>query len=259
MKKRILFVFIVAFTTIVLSLGVLYIHVRADWLAKYQVDTDIKGYRLSHPAPYANSPYWSVAFVLEYDKLSAHLNQWGYFEYNDFHGTYYNTDNGLRRTVGQPLVYAHTIWLFGNSGTLDPYVPDAYTMASQLQALLPHQRVMNMGMGGAHVNAELLSLQHTHIRPGDAVIFIDGGMDMQDNTPIDRYWKTVNSAHEYALARGASFQHYIQPCYDMAFEQPLTGPRFTVPVSMFVDHGCHMQEHGDSIVAQTLFDVLTTF
>src|SRR5256885_205397 len=65
-------------------------------------DNALRAFRLSHPAVYASSPYWSREFVLEYDKLHWSLTDKGYWQTDDFHGDYYNITNGIRRTVGQP-------------------------------------------------------------------------------------------------------------------------------------------------------------
>src|SRR5579872_5116348 len=69
----------------------------------------------THPAAYANSVYYSTAFLDE--RIAApHALDADYFEHlGDIHGTWVNVTNGWRATTGQPAGASHTVWMFGNS------------------------------------------------------------------------------------------------------------------------------------------------
>jgi hypothetical protein len=216
----------------------------------------VKAYRLTHPTPYADSPYWSKAFVMEIYNLTEHLTDQDYWIMDDYKGTWYNVTDGRRLVIGVPAHYDHTIWLFGNSGIFDPYVPDAYTAASQLQALANaagyRYRVVNLGVDAASIVSEYQRLKYTAVKPGDVVVFIDGAIDVQGNTPVSQYWSSVAKAKVYALGLGAAWYHFVQP-YASARLAPLGGNQISVPPTMFVDDGAHMNEHGDAIAAHAIY------
>lgn len=126
-------------------------------------------YRLSNPLPYQQSPYYSADFIHE---MAAFLGADG-----DFHGRWFNRTGPERYTVGQPEQYTNSIYLFGSSTTMNPEVPDGYTIASYLQRLLPAYRVVNLGAVGQWSKVQLALLQTLPLRPGDTVIFYDGLAD----------------------------------------------------------------------------------
>lgn len=192
------------------------------------------------------------------------LNPHGYWQNPESHAGAKTYDaDGSRHTARQPAHYEQTIWLFGNSGTEDPFVDDAHTMASQLQALLLASgyrwRVVNHSVGGQKISGELAWLKDTPVRPGDMVVFIDGSMDRLIDTPLPRYQASIESARAYAHQAGALFYHFAQPYIDPAWCCAQMGaPRLYVPPGDFVDTS-HMTAAGDSIVALALYRALTTF
>lgn len=219
----------------------------------------IRDYRLSRPAPYADSPYWSREFVLEYDKLHFALTPGGWWAAQEYHGIWYNFNaGGERLVIGTPTHYTHTIWLYGNSGLQDPYVPDAYTAASQLQAFLPAYRIVNRGSGAQLVSGELAWLKASPPAPGDMVIYVDGMMDILGKTSAARYWQQVYGAQEYTRSRGAMFLHFLQAYADPDYMDAYGKPFVDVPSGDFLD-GPHINERGDAIVAAALYRALTTF
>lgn len=211
-----------------------------------------RAYRLSRPPAYAHSVYWSEAFVLEHDQLQMTFVD-NYWREDDFHGKYYTIENGIRRTVGQPVRYAHTIWLAGNSAVFDPYVPDAYTMATQLQAIVPRDwRVVNLGLNGQPTSHEFEWLKMQPIAPGDIVVLIDGKIDV--DTPVDHYKEVVKSMRTWVQARGATFYHFMQAIqdsrYDAVFSQMAEAEamRLYAPADTFIDWA-HTNEIGGAIIA----------
>ncbi len=109
--------------------------------------------------------------------LTYETGRTGYLAPADFSGKLYHVKDGIRLTVGNPKVYEHTIWMFGNSSLLGFNVPDADTIPSQLQALLPDYRVLNLSAEGQLARGELAWLKEVPLRAGDSVIFMDGSTD----------------------------------------------------------------------------------
>lgn len=221
----------------------------------------------------------------EITQISERLTDDGYWVVNDFHGGFYNIDNGARRTAGQPTAYTHTLYLFGNSGTFDPYVPDHLTMASQLQARLVETgfqwRVVNLAVSGALSSDEALRLKHTPLQAGDIVIFIDGAMDNKTHEDCDtrlatwqllcnaywlafpgtpdvtRYVRNGQQAQVYAQAHGAQFYRFVQPYSIAEAMAKWPGRHLIVPPQGFVE-GSHLNARGDSLLAAQIFDALTS-
>lgn len=218
----------------------------------------------------------------EDNQIGAFLSDYGAWLPGDFHGTYINVDDHARRTTGQPAHYDHTVWLFGNSGLFDPYVADAQTMASQLQALVLASgwRVVNLGVGGYKSADEYKRLTHTPIEPGDVVIFVDGAMDADVPSPcvsqlatfviacqivwhyvahpadVSGYPVNIGRARAYTISAHAEFFHFVQPTLDPL--PPLPGLHLYAPPSDFINNP-HLNAHGDAALARSLFDALTTF
>ena len=212
-----------------------------------------------------------------------------YTVYGDFHGLYYNIDNGFRRTVGQPTHYDSTIWLFGNSQTFDQAVPDAQTMASALQALYNangfHVRIMNAGIEGAQVQEMYQRLLDIDVRPQDTVMFLDGGIDAYnsarnrcdwntpfavvqlicygiDHAPIDsasiaaQINRYEGRAWTYTRNHGALFFHFIQPDIDNTYVGVLPGIHLVVPSWGFAER-LHLNPAGDKLLAHEVYDMIT--
>jgi len=227
-----------------------------------------------------------AAAQAEIVKLHMSLTPDGYWVQSDFAGTFYNIQNNQRRTVGQPARFVRSVWLFGNSGTFDPYVDDAHTMASQLQALLNASgyawRVVNLGASGQFSSGDLARLKDTPVRAGDIIVFIDGSMDMTTHDSCsDRlatyymacawYWsvhpsapdvarfaRNIASARAYTHAAGAQFIQFVQPYIATHYLDVLPGPHIYLPPSDFVDSS-HMNAQGDAVVARVLYDSVAAF
>ena len=98
----------------------------------------------------------------------------GYYVSDDFTSAEVNTRNGARVTTHQPMNSIHTLWLFGNSVAYGLFVPDDDTIASRLQSLFPHWRIVNQSTSGQSVRGQVAWLKQTPIKPGDIVVFVDG-------------------------------------------------------------------------------------
>lgn len=89
-------------------------------------------------------------------------------------------ENAIRRTIKAPLANAKKVFLFGGSTMWGTGVPDQYTIASQLQALLgPSYDVYNYGET-AFVSVQELNLLLEQLSKGekpDIVVFYDGVND----------------------------------------------------------------------------------
>jgi hypothetical protein len=228
----------------------------------------------------APGPEQPAYLQTEWQSIPVYMSPDGW-AFRDFHGRYYNIDNGLRRVTRQPLVYTSTVYLYGNSGMFDPDVPDEATTASQLQALFNAQgypvRVVNRAMTGVTVSGELIRLKETPIQRGDTVLFVDGAMDITNPScdsnlavltvvcqsvprptgydKVGDYLRTIERAHVYATSRGVYFYKLVQPCAGWHGMTPF-GAAIDVPADDFVN-GCHMSPAGDAIAARALFDALT--
>lgn len=123
---------------------------------------------------------WPDEFYAEIKQAnSAMLDPSGLLLPGDSHGQYYNVTNGLRRTTDQPTGVTRTLYIFGNSTVFNPYLPDRFTLPSQLQRLISTYRVVNMGYNGATALIELTRLRSVVLQPGDVVVFYDGPSDIE--------------------------------------------------------------------------------
>jgi hypothetical protein len=149
------------------------------------------------PPPYQNSTYWSPEFVQERFEVAGKLNLGSEgFTTLDYSGQYYNVVNGQRVTTGQPSNYTNTIYLTGASNIFDIEVPDNYTIASQIQAIVGEEyRVENLGviaMGNHQIAQRIRSLS---LIPGDIVILYEGWNDYKGVIP------KIVDAHKTPLCR----------------------------------------------------------
>lgn len=208
----------------------------------------------------------------EYDRIPVVMGA-NYWLPGDFHGVYFTIDNGIRRTVGQPVDYGYTIWIFGNSSTFDWNVTDADTMTSQLQSLFNaagyHARIVNMAVPSYRLSTELARLRDTRIQPGDIVIFIDGAAEGRAvivngdslQATVVAYSHFLSQAQAYSAAHHALFFHFIQPYVDdslQSFYSLIPGHQIRIQQSGFVELA-HLNELGDALVAGALYRAITEF
>lgn len=221
----------------------------------------------------------------QFANLKLHEESFG-FVFEDYRGDDYSVVDGERGVTGQPAKYRHTLWIFGNSATFDPYTHDSETMASRLQSLLPNVRVMNLSMPSATASYELARLKLIPLYPADTVMFIDGtgdggfvqrscpdGFDFLSNTALyklacqtltphndpatmGRYWRLIDDAQVYTTSRGAGFEHLIQACQHS--ELPDKGYHLTALSEDYIDD-CHFNVGGDIRIAREVYDYLTRF
>ena len=156
-------------------------NLAAEWTISQRFGPDITQFRRSRPAAYASSPFYSLDFIDEQTGLSESWHPGETFSGWDsnFHGHYFNTDHGIRRTAFQPVTAIHTVWMLGNSTLFDYEVPDDLTISSQLQKRFnsvygPHFRVVNLGQTGLGVVENVALLKKLPLQRGDIVIQYDG-------------------------------------------------------------------------------------
>lgn len=142
-------------------------------------------FRSDRPEPYRDAAYFSGDFLVE---SFAHPGGWTMkpgtdrLYPDDFHGRWFNTDQGIRRTLFQPAVAAQTVYLFGGSTVFNSEVPDEFTIASQLQRLVggvADVAVVNLGVTSVHSGQQLSRLKaDVDLAQGDVVVFYDGVNDV---------------------------------------------------------------------------------
>ena len=137
------------------------------------------------PEPYRDSPYYGEEFRAERKEFSDLVETGrGTVERSiggvlvrtnaDYAGRYITIVDGRRVTPGGPAT-GPRILLFGGSTILDAEVPDAYTVAAQLQTLVGDAyRVENYGVSGASLGANVDWMAHADLGEGDVVVTLSG-------------------------------------------------------------------------------------
>src|SRR5689334_7259212 len=90
-----------AIVVIVVAILLVMYNLAADATIGARFGPDISQFRRSRPAAYASSPFYSLDFIDEQTALSESWHQgdtWSGWDSN-FHGRYFNTDHGMRRTA----------------------------------------------------------------------------------------------------------------------------------------------------------------
>jgi hypothetical protein len=197
----------------------------------------------------------SSVFLAEYHAQATILADAGYWKMRDFAGLYYHFKDGERVVTGGSRSARYTLWLFGNSGLMDPWLADADTAATRLQALLPAYRVRNRSASAQAIAGQLAWLRETPVGAGDLVVFVDGVSDR--NTP--NVLALIAAAKAYTQARGGAFWHFRQPYVGAnAYIAHMPGLSLTVPDAHFIE-GAHMDAYGAAIEAQQIYRELTTY
>lgn len=140
-------------------------------------------YRSTRPPAYRNSTFFSQAFI---DEQFSHrpwvvLAERRMVYPADYHGRWFNDENGMRRTPNSPATDRH-ILLVGSSTVYGAEVPDDYTIASYLQKRINDQggvkyAVQNFGAEGVNVTQQLERLKTLEFGDDDIVLFYDGTSD----------------------------------------------------------------------------------
>lgn len=148
------------------------------------VPPSVWDYRGSRPPAYKNSPFFSQDFIEESRSHQNWINPKGtrIIYPGDYKGHWFNVSKGIRRTVGSPGTVERRILLIGSSTIYNAEVPDDFTIASGLQALLndhgiANVEVLNFGASGVNVAQQLERLKTLTIDPQDIVLFYDGTGD----------------------------------------------------------------------------------
>lgn len=147
---------------------------------------DHQRFRLTKPEPYQNAAYFSKAFVDESFRQPGGwktLPRTNLIIPNDFHGHFFNVENGFRVTTDIPKNTTKKIFIFGGSTAYSSEVPDGYTIASYLQRKLnsagyTSYQVVNAGVTSVNTNQQVERLRITPTTKNDVVIFYDGVNDV---------------------------------------------------------------------------------
>lgn len=114
--------------------------------------------------------------------LVRYLNDDGQIATGDLADPGYHVTDDERMTTDQPTTWTRTVWIFGSSTMLGPFVDDTDTIASALQRDLGTRgvmwRVVNVGQGGAAAAIEGYWLTTRRVQRGDLVVFFDGNVDL---------------------------------------------------------------------------------
>jgi hypothetical protein len=182
-----------------------------------------KDYRSTRPPAYRNSPFFSQAFI---DEQFSHrpwivLAERRMVYPGDYHGRWYNDENGMRRTANSPATDRH-ILLVGSSTVYGAEVPDEYTIASDLQKRINAQggakfAVLNLGAEGVTVTQQLERLKALSFGDRDVVIFYDGGSDAVQGVfynNIDGWIVGENRKHvnDYVVKHRAQLERLARYC-----------------------------------------------
>lgn len=144
-------------------------------------------FRATRPPPYRNADYFNKDFLKESMEcvtgVAAGPPGTHFIVLGDYRGKYCNVINGRRKTMNQPNTFKNKVLLFGASTVFCRDVPDNYTNASYLQALIntwqgPPLVVENFGRPSMNIVQQLEILRMAPINIGDIVIFYDGDNDV---------------------------------------------------------------------------------
>ena len=182
-----------------------------------------KDYRSTRPPAYRSSAFFSQAFI---DEEFSHrpwvvLPERRMVYPADYHGRWFNDENGMRRTANSPATDRH-ILLVGSSTVYGAEVPDEYTIASYLQKRINDQggvkyAVQNIGAEGVNVTQQLERLKTLEFGERDVVIFYDGGADAVQGVfyaNIDGWIVEENRKHvnDYVVKHQAQLQRLARYC-----------------------------------------------
>lgn len=187
------------------------------------VATSPKEYRSGRPPAYRNSPFFSQAFI---DEQFSHrpwvvLPERRLIYPADYHGRWYNDENGMRRTANSPAT-GRRILLVGSSTVYGAEVPDDYTIGSYLQKRINEQAggkfaVQNFGAEGVNVAQQLERLKTLEFGEQDIVLFYDGTSDAMQGVfyaNIDGWVVGENRKHvnDYVVKHRATFERLARNC-----------------------------------------------
>lgn len=139
----------------------------------------------TNPPPFRNAPFYNDRFLA--DIMTPNQGPivpkgTNLYIWPDYELEYFSVRNGQRTTTGQPGVFDRRVLMFGSSTLFGPAAPDAFTIASYLQALLNSRnhkvRVENFGVPSARAFQQLEMLKLVGMEPGDIVVFFDGSADI---------------------------------------------------------------------------------
>lgn len=130
---------------------------------------------------------------------------------------------GSRCIIGQPNV-TRRIWLFGSSTINNIESPDAWTIASQLQARVPDWRIELRHRGSATLLMDVEMMKAQAVRRGDIVVLYGIWNDTLEmykgdgNRPV-AYKLALDMARQWTAERGARLVVVVQP---ILWSMPLT-------------------------------------
>lgn len=140
--------------------------------------------RLALPLPYKKSPFSVEKLIAEAEQITWKTDRDYGYRPDNFSGELINIENGFRRTINNPSFAERRMWIFGGSTIICLEVPDAYTIPSQLSALVNAQsenqfEVINSGASTITSRHQLFKLKNsTTLKKNDIVVFMDGWNDI---------------------------------------------------------------------------------
>ena len=144
--------------------------------------SDHKEYRLSRPAPYTNSTYFSEQFINESFSQPGGMQKVkdkDLYVPKNYKGEFFNVRDNRRVTTDSPKHFKNNIYIFGGSTIYSSEVPDSYTIPSILQRLINNKhpnsyKVINMGITSIGIKQQNMLLDGIKLNKNDIVIFKDG-------------------------------------------------------------------------------------
>ncbi len=160
--------------------------------------SDDREFRATRPPPYRSAEYFSEEFL---DESFRQPGGWralagtNTIVPNDFRGTHFTAEHGVRRTTDAPPEAKANIYLLGGSTVYGSEVPDAHTIASYLQRGVTRAgfryRVVNLGVTSVHTGQQLERLTTTALTKDDVVIFYDGVNDVLQGVLYGNTGRTI--------------------------------------------------------------------
>ena len=173
---------------------------------------------------------------MEQNKLSRVIDRGIFKSLQDCRGEFYNVTGGMRMTIGQPMTYSHTVYLFGPCAARGAMVADCNTVASLMQRKFNENGgdwlVLNCGVGGGSdlENSYRYALS-LPLKAGDAIVFLESGSFLDE--------KTINGKTVFNLS-------------DEFNEHP---PR----EDWFLDRPAHCNTTANQIIAESFFNKIKEY
>jgi hypothetical protein len=134
----------------------------------------------------------------------------------NFVSHYYNFQNGLRKTTGNPNNYDNTLYMFGGSQILGSLVEDSHTLSSYLQSYYNihniNVRVLNYGISGQPpCNSYLQFIQCDFKRDDIVCMFVYSTFLKSIYRKIDDIVQMLHEMRSMCIKKGVYFYVFVLP------------------------------------------------